>query len=460
MTLTQRNRSPGSPLRSVMATAFDATGRTSMVDVMQPNMTASFDQRTLMDLDGFWSDPREVREGVFAQLRASDELLFSEEVGLEIDGEFVIPPGRGYYSLVRHADVVEASKQPALFCSGEGSNIPDLPIEMREFFGSMISMDDPRHARLRRIVSKGFTPRMVEKLNDAVEVKAEAVIDSVASKGSVDFVTEVAAKLPLALICDLMGIPESEYDMVFDMTNIILSNGDTEFIPEGANPIEAYLSAGGTLAQLMHTMAQNRRDNPTDDLTSALVNAEVDGEKLTDDELASFFVLLCAAGNETTRNATSHGLLLLTENPDQRALLMEDFDGRIANTVEEIVRLSSPVIHFRRTVTQDGVQLGNHTFSEGDKVVLWYASANRDDRTFDRPHEMDITRDASDHVGFGGPGPHFCLGAHFARRQLATIFRGLLYRLPDIEVAGEPDYLCSNFINGIKHMTAEFTPTS
>ena len=425
---------------------------------MQPDMTATFDSETLIDLEGFWSSPRDQREGVFAQLRASDDFLFSDEAGLEVDGEVVLPPGPGFYSLVRHADVVQASKQPALFCSGEGSNIADLPVEMREFFGSMIGMDDPRHARLRRIVSRGFTPRMVEKLNEAIVTKAQSVIDGVADKGSIDFVTEVAAKLPLALICDLMGIPESEYDLVFDMTNIILSNGDPEFIPEGANPIEAYLNAGGTLAQLMHTMAAERRANPTDDLTTALITAEVDGETLTDDELASFFVLLCAAGNETTRNATSHGLRLLTENPDQRALLMEDFEGRIADAVEEIVRLSSPVIHFRRTVTQDGAQLGNHTFNKGDKVVLWYGSANRDERVFERPHEMDITRDASAQVGFGGPGPHFCLGAHFARRQLATIFRELFHRLPDIQMVGEPDYLRSNFINGIKHMTAEFTP--
>ncbi len=421
-------------------------------------MTAGFDAWTLTDLEGFWASGREAREGVFAQLRARDDLFFSEERGLVVDGEVVLPPGRGFYSLVRHADVVEASKQPGLFCSGEGSNIADLPVEMREFFGSMIGMDDPRHARLRRIVSRGFTPRMVEKLNEAIVTKAISVIDSVADKGSIDFVTEVAAKLPLALICDLMGIPESEYDLVFDMTNIILSNGDPEFIPEGANPIDAYLNAGGALAQLMHTLAAERRANPTDDLTTALITAEVDGETLTDDELASFFVLLCAAGNETTRNATSHGLRLLTENPGQRALLMEDFEGRIADTIEEVVRLSSPVIHFRRTVTRDGVQLGAHTFSEGDKVVLWYGSANRDERVFNRPHDMDITRDTSAQVGFGGPGPHFCLGAHFARRQLATIFRELLHRLPDIQMVGEPDYLRSNFINGIKHMTAEFTP--
>ena len=273
---------------------------------------------------------------------------------------------------------------------------------------------------------------MVEKLNDEIVSKAQSVIDEIADKGSIDFLTEVAANLPLALICDLMGIAESNYELVFDITNIIMSTGGPEFIEEGANPIEAYLGAGVTLAQLMHTLAAERRANPTDDLTTALITAEVDGETLTDDELASFFVLLCAAGNETTRNATSHGLRLLTENPDQRA----------------------------RTVTQDGVQLGNHTFNEGDKIVMFYESANRDERVFDRPHEMDITHRASAQVGFSGPGPHFCLGAHFARRQLATIFPELLHRLPDIQMVGEPDYLRSNFINGIKHMTAEFTPVS
>jgi cytochrome P450 len=425
---------------------------------MQPNTSFSFDADTLSDVEGFWAGPREDREGLFAQLRDSDELFFSNERGMEIDGEVLLEPGPGFWSLVRHDQVMTASKAPSLFCSGEGSNIADLPPEMLEFFGSMINMDDPRHARLRRIVSRGFTPRMLEQLNVAIVTQAQDVIAGVADRGSIDFVTEVSAKLPLRLICDLMGIPESEHTTVFDMTNIILSNGDPEFVEEGTNPLEAFIGAGATLAELMNGLAAERRSNPTDDLTSALINAEIDGETLSDDELASFFVLLCAAGNETTRNATSHGLKLLTDHPDQRALLMDDFEGRIGGAVEEIVRMSSPVIHFRRTVTQDGVQLGDHTFNEGDKVVLWYGSANRDERVFERPFEMDITRDNAAQVGFGGPGPHFCLGAHFARRQLATIFRELLHRLPDIEVTGEPDYLRSPFINGIKHMTAEFTP--
>jgi len=425
---------------------------------MQPDLNASYDADTLADVEGFWVEPRETREGVFAQLRELDEPFFSYERGLEMDGEMLIPPGAGFWSIVRHADIVEASRKAELFCSGQGSQIADLPVEMNEFFGSMINMDDPRHARLRGIVSRGFTPRVLQQINDQVAVKAAAIVDDVQGKGSCDFVTEVAARLPLAIICDMMGIPESEYVTVFDQTNIILSGGDPEYIPEGANPIEAFMVAGATLAELMKAIGQDRRANPTDDLTSALMHAEVDGETLTDDELASFFVLLCAAGNETTRNATSHAMKLLTEHEDQRELLQSDFDAHIAGAVEETVRLSSPVIHFRRTVTTDGAELAGRTFNAGDKLALWYGSGNRDERVYENPHQMDITRDNSSQIGFGGPGPHFCLGAHLARRQMMVMFKELFTRLPDIRMVGEADYLRSNFINGIKHLDVEFTP--
>ncbi len=425
---------------------------------MTPDLSAPFDTDTLSDIEGFWAGPREIREGVFAQLRNQDELHFSVERAMEIDGEVVLPAGPGYWSLVRHADIVEASRRADLFCSGHGSNIADLPQEMNDFFGSMINMDDPRHARLRKVVSSGFTPRMLEQINDNVTTRAREIVASIEASGSCDFVTEVAARLPLAIICDMMGIPESEHELVFDQTNIILSGGDSEYVPEGSNPLEAFLMAGAALAELMNRITQERRDVSTNDLTSALVRAEVDGETLNDEELASFFVLLCAAGTETTRNAISHGLKLLTDNPDQRALLVSDFEAHIGGAVEEIVRLASPVVHFRRTVTQDNVELGGHTFSQGDKVVLWYGSGNRDTAVFENPYDFDITRDNSAQLGFGGPGPHFCLGAHLARRQIAAMFRELFERLPDIAAAGEPDYLRSNFINGIKHLDAKFAP--
>jgi cytochrome P450 len=206
-------------------------------------------------------------------------------------------------------------------------------------------------------------------------------------------------------------------------------------------------------------LAETRARDPQNDLITALVTSEVDGEHLTPEELASFFILLVAAGNETTRNAIAHGLWLLSTHPDQHERWLGDIEGLAPSAVEEIVRVASPVIHFRRTVTRDGVRLGDHEFSEGDRVVLWYWSANRDEAVFDDPFTFDIGRTPNDHVGFGGPGPHFCLGAHLARREISVMFRELLHRLPDIHVVGDPQRLRSNFINGIKHLDAEFTPT-
>ena len=268
----------------------------------------------------------------------------------------------------------------------------------------------------------------------------------------------MAARLPLAVICDMMGIAPDRYDEVFNHSNVVLSQGDPEYIPVDVNPLEALLGAGAGLAAIMHETAEDRRGGDGQDLTSLLVNAEVDGERLTFDELASFFVLLCVAGNETTRNAISWGLHYLTENPDQRAVWLADIDGVTPTAVEEIVRMASPVTHFRRTVTTDGVRLGGHEFKVGEKVVLWYNSANRDEAVFDDPDRFDVRRDPNPHVGFGGPGPHFCLGAHLARREVGVMFRHLLTRLPDIRSTAEPDLLRTNFVNGIKHLPCAWTP--
>jgi len=427
---------------------------------MQPDLSVTFDADSLSDVEGFWSQSPEAQEGVFHQLRELDGMFFSNERALEVDGEVVLPPGPGYYSVVRHAEIVEASRKPELFCSGQGSNIVDLPTEFNDFFGNMINMDDPRHARMRGIVGRAFTPRVMAQIQDSIAAKATEIVDQIAAKGSCDFVTEVAARLPLAMICDLMGIPEEQFDTVFEQSNVILSNGDPEYIPEGANPLEAILGAGGLLAGIMTDLITEREAAPKDDLTTALLTAELDGERLTGEEMASFFILLCVAGNETTRNSISHGMKLLTENPEQRAMLLSDLDGRMGGAVEEIVRVASPVMHFRRTVTTDGTMLGDQELNAGDKVILWYGSGNRDERVFDNPYDFDISRDNSAQIGFGGPGPHFCLGAHLARRQINVMFQELLSRLPDIAMVGEPDYLRSNFINGIKHLQVEFTPVA
>jgi cytochrome P450 len=327
---------------------------------------------------------------------------------------------------------------------------------MLDFFGSMINMDDPRHARMRRIVARGFTPRMLAKVEQDVQRAAAECVDRVIEKGECDFVTEVASRLPLKIICDMMGIPERDYDFIFERSNVILSNGDPEYIPEGSDILTAFLTAGSDLSNLVQELGKYRRDNPIDDLTSALVNAELDGEKLDDQELGSFFILLVVAGNETTRNAISHGMKLLTDHPDQRKLWVDDFEAVAPTAVEEIVRVASPVIWMRRTVTTDGARIGDHEFTEGDKLILFYNSANRDTDVFDDPFTFDVRRNPNPHVGFGGPGPHFCLGAHLARREITVMFRELLQRVPDIHATSEPDRLRSNFINGIKHLPVAF----
>ncbi|MFI0355636.1 cytochrome P450 [Actinomadura sp. 9N407] len=403
---------------------------------------------------GFWRRPIEFRHEAFKALRWEPGLVLFEEPDIVI-----VPQGPGYYALTRHADVVEASRRPQDFCSGKGAiSIPDMPGDMHEFFGSMISMDDPRHAKIRRIVSRAFSPRMIQRFEDQVDEVAEQIVETVAAGGGTgDFVADVAARLPLKIICDLMGIGEEHYPTVLDATNVILAGNDPEFVPD-SNP-EALalglLTAGQTLKDLVEELGRKRRAEPTGDLTSALVNANIEGESLTDQELGSFFILLVVAGNETTRNAIAHGLDLLTRNPEQRALLVADFEARMPGTVEEIVRYVSPVIWMRRTATRD-TTLNDHEIKEGDKLLLYYWSANRDEAVFTDPEKFDIMRDPNPHVGFGGPGPHFCLGAHLARREVTTMFRALLRRLPDIRSNGEPDRLESNFINGIKRLPYTF----
>ena len=419
---------------------------------MQPREVLPVDQIWLAD-QAFWARPLEEREGAFATLRRERPISWHEEPELVI-----LPKGPGFWALTKHADILEVSRQPELFCSGKGSNIGDMPPAFNEFFGSMISMDDPRHARLRRIVARGFTPRVIGRVEAGVAQTAARIIDAVIDKGECDFVTEIAAQLPLQIICDMAAIPASQHQFVFDRTNMILGAGDPEYGgTEPAQIIPKLLNAGAELAQLAQEIAKHRRGTPGDDLVSALVNAELDGETLTDAEVASFFVLLVVAGNETTRNAISHGMKALCDFPEQRRIWAGDFDGVAPTAVDEIVRWATPVIHFRRTATRDTVLRGQQ-IAAGQKVVLWYSSGNRDEEKFEQPFAFDVRRDPNEHVGFGGPGPHYCMGAHLARREITVMFRELFERLPDLQIEGQPDRLLSFFIHGIKRMRCTFKP--
>jgi cytochrome P450 len=387
-------------------------------------------------------------DAVFARLRAERPVSFHHEQAYQ-----TMPAGPGFWALTRYDDVMRISRDPGTFVSGQGTNIGDIPQEIGEFLGSMINMDAPRHTKLRLIVSRGFTPKQIKKIEQSVRERARGIVDAVAEKGTCDFVAEIAAPLPLQIVCDMLGIPPSDEHRVFELTNTILGVGDPEYVTS----LEELMAAGFELYQYGLDLAEDRRRNPHDDITTTLMHAEVDGEQLTASELGSFFVLLVVAGNETTRTAISHGMLELTRHPDQLARWLADFEKVSPTAVEEIVRWATPVINFRRTATRD-VELGSQQIKEGDKVVMFYNSANRDERTFDDPYRFDVTRSPNEHLGFGGGGPHFCLGANLARREIKVMFEELFRRLPDIEVTGEPAMLVSSFIHGIKRMPVSFSP--
>ena len=401
----------------------------------------------------FWKGSRQHRESVFATLRREAPVKFFPEIPLAN-----FPQGPGYWALTKHDDIWHVSRNPELFCSGKGSNIADLTVELNEFFGSMISMDDPKHVRLRTIVSKGFTPKEITRVEEFVKNKAKSIVDNVLAKygnnDEFDFVDTIAAPFPLQIICAMMGIPESDERQILEWTNVILGAGDPDF----GGTLENLLNVALEMFAYAQALGEARLANPTDDLTSVMMHATVDGERMSSQEFGSFFILLAVAGNETTRNAISHGMLQLTEHPDQKAAWFNDFDNKTKGAVEEIVRWASPVIHFRRTATRD-TEIRGVKIKEGEKVVMWYNSGNRDEEIYENPYEFNISRTlAPAQVGFGAGGPHFCLGANLARREIAVMFDEIRKRLPNLAITGEPAYLQSNFINGIKRMPCRINP--
>ena len=401
---------------------------------------------------GFWTGPRDFRESAFATLRQASPVHFFPEVELEH-----FPAGPGYWAITKHADIWHVSRNPDLFCSGKGFNITDLPAQLSEFYGSMIAMDDPKHVRLRTIVSKAFTPKEIGRVEHFVRERATSIVDRVLERHAgdeFDFVDAIAAPFPLEIICQMMGIPPEDERRILEWSNVILGAGDPDF--------------GGTFENLMNVSleifayaqahGEARLQSPTDDLTSVMMHATVDGDRMTPQEFGSFFILLVVAGNETTRNAISHGMLALTEHPDQRQDWFGDFEAKSKSAVEEIVRWATPVINFRRTATRD-TEIRGTKIAEGDKVVMWYNSGNRDDDVYADPYRFDINRAVNPaQIGFGAGGPHFCLGANLARREIAVMFDEIRRRLPNLRVTGEPAYLQSNFINGIKRMPCRINP--
>jgi cytochrome P450 len=421
-----------------------------------PTTSLSVDEINLSD-DVLWMGPD--REGAFAKLRAERPVSFHEEFEPPPEMADTIPQGPGYWAVTRYADVMQVSRDPDTFHSAPTVTITDMPAEIAEWLGSMINMDAPKHTKLRLIVNRGFTPRQVAKIEESVRVQAREIVDRIADMHECDFVSEVAAALPLQIICDMMGIPREDNQQLFEWTNVILGVGDPEYV----NTMEDLMGAGMGLFQYGLALAEDRVKNPRDDITTTLMQAEIEEDgvrhQLMPGELGSFFLLLVAAGNETTRTAISHGLLELTRNPDQRAIWTSDLEGVSPTAVEEIVRWATPVINFRRLATRDTV-VGEQPIKAGEKVVMFYNSANRDERVFDDPYRFDVLRSPNEHVGFGAGGPHFCLGANLARREIRVMFEELFRRLPDIAVTGEPEMLQSGFIHGIKRMPCAWSTVS
>ncbi|OBI85403.1 cytochrome P450 [Mycobacterium sp. 1245805.9] len=401
----------------------------------------------------FWGFDDDYRDGAFATLRREAPLSFWPAV--EYEG---FEAGNGYWALTKHDDVHYASRHPDIFSSAGGITIGDQMPELAEYFGSMIVTDDPRHQRLRSIVSRAFTPKVVARIEASVRERAHRLVASLIANhpdGEADLVSELAGPLPLQVICDMMGIPEEDHQRVFHWTNVILGFGDPDLSTDFAEFTQVSMDIGAYATAL----AEDRRVNHHDDLTTSLVEAEVDGERLTSQEIASFFILLVVAGNETTRNAISHGVLALSRYPDEREKWWANYEGLAPTAVEEIVRWASPVVYMRRTVTRD-VELSGVKLAAGDKAALWYNSANRDESKFANPWMFDVARDPNPHLGFGGGGAHFCLGANLARREIRVVFDELRREIPDIVAVEEPAMLLSQFIHGIKRLPVAWTPKS
>jgi cytochrome P450 len=395
---------------------------------------------------GFWAGTPSEREQRFRALR--DERPISWHPPAE--GSLMPHEGDGFWAITRHEDVVRVSRSPKAFCSGRGVMLEEVPEDLLDAAQSFLAMDAPEHTTLRKLISSAFTPRNVRRIEDQIREQARRIVDELLDAGDEgDFVEQVARKLPMWTIYEMMGLPGDERAAAARAADGMVSWND-EDVRQGREPGELLVESLMTLVRIGNELAEDRRAHPRDDLMTALVQAEVDGRTLTDEEIGAFFVLLSVAGNDTTRNTITGGLKALTDFPDQRRVLLDDFDGTITTAVEEMIRWVSPVMTFRRTATSD-VELGGQQIREGDWLVMFYASANRDERVFDDPHRFDVRRSPNDHVGFGGGGPHFCLGNQLARTQLRSLFDQLLHRAPDIQ-AGEPVRIVGNFVDGVKAM--------
>lgn len=371
-------------------------------------------------------------------LRQNDPVHWHEE-----------PGGRGFWAITKYEDVRAISRDSQSFSNSPTIMMQDVPAGSGGAGGNMmIMMDPPAHTRYRNLVKSGFTPRAIEPRREDIERLAKRIVDEVIDRGECDFVVDVAGKLPSYVIAELLGIPLEDGVMFYDWTEIIHS------APDAVPPQVRGETLGKMVAYAME-VAQQKQKHPGDDLCTHLLNAEVDGDRLTLPDFVSFFILLMDAGGDTTRNLVGGGMHLLLTHHDQREQLLVDLDARLPNAVEEMLRYVSPVVYMRRTLMRD-VEMRGKTMREGDKLLMYYGAANADEEMFEDGDSFDITRDCTEHLAFGSGGAHFCLGANIARMEIIAMFREVLTRMADIELAGEPQWLASNFISGPTHLPVRF----
>ncbi|MYY81829.1 cytochrome P450 [Streptomyces sp. SID335] len=397
----------------------------------------------------FWARPYEERVALFEEMRGLPHPAFVQQ---SMPG---VPFAFGYHALVKYADIAEVSRRPQDFSSDGATTIIGLPPELDEYYGSMINMDNPEHSRLRRIVSRSFGRNMIPEFEAVATRTARRIIADLVARGPGDFIRPVAAEMPITVLSEMMGIPESDHDFLFDRSNTIVGPLDPDYVPDRADSERAVIEASRELGDYIADLREERLAAPGDDLITKLVQVRADGEQLTRQELVSFFILLVIAGMETTRNAISHALVLLTEHPEQKQLLLSDFETYAKDAVEEILRVSTPINWMRRVATRD-CDMNGHRFRRGDRIFLFYWSGNRDESIFPDPYRFDITRGTNNHITFGAVGPHVCLGAHLARMEITVLYRELLAALPHIRAVGQPRRLDSSFIEGIKHLRCAF----
>jgi cytochrome P450 len=413
-----------------------------MSAVPTPATTLTLDEINPASFD-FWL--RDDVEGALAKLRHERPVSWHQHPD----------SGKGFWSITRFDDVAAATRDWDTFSSAHGIQVMTDADDTQDMASvrTMVSTDPPKQTKLRKVVNRGFTPKMIARTEGAVRERARRIVEAIAPKGEAEFVTEVADALPVAIICDMMGAPEADRAKLLDLTNRVLAGGDPEF---GGTP-ESFLQAAGELREYGLWLGKQRLAHPENDLTTTLVHAEVGGEAMPPEDLGPFFLLLIAAGVETTRTAISHGMWAFTQFPDEKRKWQADLDGLSASAVEEIIRWASPVLHMRRTVSRDTTFAGV-PMQRNQKIAMWYISANRDEKYFAAPYRFDIARTPNEQGAFGTGGAHYCLGSHLARREITAMFVELFRRLPDIEATAEPEKLRSNFIRGIKRLPVAFTP--